>query len=131
MKTRLVTAPILTLPSGTDGYTEFSDASHKGLGCVLMQNERDISYTSRQLRPHEKNYPTHDLELAAVVFAFKIWRHYLYGATCEVYTDHKILKYFCKQRELNMRQRRRLELIKTMTYRFCTIRGKSTPLPMH
>ena len=77
-----------------------------------MQNERVIAYASRQLRPHEKNYPTHDLELAAVVFALKIWRHYLYGATCEVYTDHKSLKYFFTQKELNMRQRRWLELIK-------------------
>ena len=107
-----MTAPVLTLPSGTDGFTIFSDASHKGLGCVLMQNERVIAYASRQLRPHEKNYPTHDLELAAVVFALKIWRHYLYGATCEVYTDHKSLKYFFTQKELNMRQRRWLELIK-------------------
>ena len=77
-----------------------------------MPNGKVIAYASRQLRPHEKNYPTHDLELAAVVFALKIWRHYLYGATCEVYTDHKSLKYFFTQKELNMRQRRWLELIK-------------------
>ena len=81
LKTRLVTAPVLTLPSGTDSYTVFSDASHKGLGCVLMQNGKVIAYASRQLRPHEKNYPTHDLELAAAVSALKIWRHYLYGVT--------------------------------------------------
>ncbi|GMP59602.1 hypothetical protein CsSME_00022824 [Camellia sinensis var. sinensis] len=112
LKTRLVTASVLTLPSGTDGYTVFSDASHKGLGCVLMQKVRVIGYASRQLRPHEKNYPTHDLELAAVVFALKIWHHYLYGVTCEVYTDHKSLKYFFTQKELNMRQRRWLKLIK-------------------
>ena len=93
-------------------FVIFSDASYKGLGCVLMQNGRAIAYVSRQLRPHEKNYPTHDLELAAVVFALKIWRHYLYGAKCEVYTDHKSLKYFFTQKELNMRQRRWLELIK-------------------
>ncbi|GMP22048.1 hypothetical protein CsSME_00000233 [Camellia sinensis var. sinensis] len=98
LKTRLTTAPILTLPSGTENFVIFSDASYKGLGCVLMQNG--------------KNYPTHDLELAAVVFALKIWRHYLYGAKCEVYTDHKSLKYFFTQKELNMRQRRWLELIK-------------------
>ena len=94
LKTRLTTAPILTLPSGTENFMIFSDASYKGLGCVLMQNGKVIAYASRQLKPHEKNYPTHDLELAAVVFALKIWRHYLYGAKCEIYTDHKSLKYF-------------------------------------
>uniref|UniRef100_A0A493TFV0 Reverse transcriptase/retrotransposon-derived protein RNase H-like domain-containing protein n=1 Tax=Anas platyrhynchos platyrhynchos TaxID=8840 RepID=A0A493TFV0_ANAPP len=73
LKTRLTTAPILTLPSGTENFVIFSDASYKGLGCVLMQNGKVIAYASRQLRPHEKNYPTHDLELAAVVFALKIW----------------------------------------------------------
>ncbi|GFS42569.1 hypothetical protein Acr_00g0080620 [Actinidia rufa] len=103
---------LLTLPSGTDGFTIYSDASHRGLGCVLMQHGKVIAYASRQLRPHEKNYPTHDLELAAVVFALKIWRHYLYGVTCEVFTDHKSLKYLFTQKELNMRQRRWLELIK-------------------
>ena len=72
LKTRLVTAPILTLPNGTDGFQVYSDASYKGLGCVLMQNGRVIAYASRQLRPHEKNYPTHDLELMVVVFALKI-----------------------------------------------------------
>lgn len=112
MKTRLVTTPILTLPNGTEGFQIYSDASYKGLGCVLMQSGKVIAYASRQLRPHEKNYPTHDLELAIVVFALKIWRHYLYGVTCEVYTDHKSLKYFFTQQELNMRQKRWLELIK-------------------
>lgn len=77
LKTRLTTAPVLALPSGTEGFVIYSDASHKGLGCVLMQNGRVIAYASRQLKPHEKNYPTHDLELAAVVFSLKIWRHYL------------------------------------------------------
>ncbi|GFZ05260.1 hypothetical protein Acr_17g0008320 [Actinidia rufa] len=89
-----------------------TDASHRGLGCVLMQHGKVIAYASRQLRSHEKNYPTHDLELAAVVFALKIWRHYLYGVTCEVFTNHKSLKYLFTQKELNMRQRRWLELIK-------------------
>ncbi|GFS37755.1 hypothetical protein Acr_00g0053750 [Actinidia rufa] len=100
------------LPSGADGFTIYSDASHRGLGCILMQHGKVIAYASRQLRSHEKNYPTHDLELAAVVFALKIWRHYLYGVTCEVFTDHKSLKYLFTQKELNMRQRRWLELIK-------------------
>lgn len=94
LKTRLVTVPILTLLSETNGLTIYSDASYIGLVCVLIQNGKVIAYTSRQLRPHEKSYPTRDLELAAVIFALKIWRHYLYGPTCEVYTDHKSLKYF-------------------------------------
>ncbi|KAL4027796.1 hypothetical protein IC575_010986 [Cucumis melo] len=71
-----------------------------------------VSYASRQLKIHEQNYPTHDLELAAVVFALKIWRHYLYGEKIQIYTDHKSLKYFFTQKELNMRQRRWLELVK-------------------
>ncbi|WMV41650.1 hypothetical protein MTR67_035035, partial [Solanum verrucosum] len=78
-KDRLTTAPVLTLPKGTDGFVVYCDASRIGLGCVLMQNGKIIVYSSRQLKNHEKNYPTHDLELAAVVFALKIWRHYLYG----------------------------------------------------
>jgi hypothetical protein len=90
----------------------YSDASKKGLGCVLMQNDNVIAYASRQLKPYEQNYPTHDLELAAVVFALKIWRHCLYGERCEIYTDQKSLKYLFTQKELNIRQRRWLELIK-------------------
>nr|GFC52067.1 retrotransposon protein, putative, Ty3-gypsy subclass [Tanacetum cinerariifolium] len=89
-----------------------SDASKKSLGCVLMQHGKVIAYASRQLKPYKVNYPTHDLELAAVVFALKIWRHYLYGESCDVFTDHKSLKYIFTQRELNMRQRRWLELLK-------------------
>nr|GEW29956.1 retrotransposon protein, putative, Ty3-gypsy subclass [Tanacetum cinerariifolium] len=90
----------------------YSDASKKGLGCVLMQHGKVIAYASRQLKPYEVNYPTHDLELAAVVFALKIWRHYLYGESCDVFTDYKSLKYIFTQRDLNMRQRRWLELLK-------------------
>ena len=90
----------------------FSDASLNGLGCVLMQEGKVVAYASRQLKPHEKNYPTHDLELAAIVFALKIWRHYLYREKCFIYTDHKSLKYLSSQRELNLRQRRWMELIK-------------------
>ncbi|GFZ12689.1 hypothetical protein Acr_23g0010740 [Actinidia rufa] len=87
-------APVLFVrkKDGTDGFVIYSDASHRGFGCVLMQHEKVIAYALRQLRPHEKNYPTHDLELAAVIFSLKIWRHYLYGVTCEVFTDHKSLK---------------------------------------
>ena len=90
----------------------FCDASGIGLGCVLMQEGRVIAYASRQLRKHEVNYPTHDLELTTVVHALKIWRHYLLGNVCHIYTDHKSLKYIFTQPELNMRQRRWLELIK-------------------
>ncbi|RVW67380.1 Transposon Ty3-G Gag-Pol polyprotein [Vitis vinifera] len=90
LKNRLVSAPILTIPSGSGGFVVYSDASHQGLGCVLMQHGRVVAYASRQLKPYERNYPTHDLELAAVVFALKIWRHFLFGETCEIFTDHKI-----------------------------------------
>ena len=78
LKRKLTSAPVLTLPSGQDGYTVYCDASRQGLGCVLMQHENVIAYASRQLKKHEQNYPTHDLELAVVVFALRIWRHYLY-----------------------------------------------------
>ncbi|KAI9162361.1 hypothetical protein LWI28_026525 [Acer negundo] len=118
IKNCLVTAPVLTIPSGGDGYVVYSDASRKGLGCVLMQNGMVVAYASRQLKVHEQNYPTHDLELAAVVFGLKIWRHYLYGETCQIFTDHKSLKYLFTQKELNMRQRRWLELVKDYD---CTI----------
>ncbi|KAK8929012.1 hypothetical protein KSP39_PZI017869 [Platanthera zijinensis] len=112
LKRKLTTAPILVMPCGSEGFQIYSDASVKGLGCVLMQNGKVIAYASRQLKDAERNYPTHDLELAAVVFALKIWRHYLYGMSCEIFTDHKSLKYIFSQKEINMRQRRWLELIK-------------------
>nr|GEU85573.1 hypothetical protein [Tanacetum cinerariifolium] len=112
LKQCLVSAPILTLSSGSGEFQIYSDASKKGLDCVLMQHGKVIAYASRQLKPYEVNYPTHDLELAAVVFTLKIWRHYLYGKSCDVFTDHKSLKYIFTQRELNMRQRRWLELLK-------------------
>jgi len=112
LKTRLTTAPVLTLPEGLDGYVIYCDASRVGLGCVLMQRGKVIAYASRQLKVHEKNYPTHDLELAAVVFALKIWRHYLYGVHVDVFTDHKSLQYVFTQKELNLLQRRWLEFLK-------------------
>jgi hypothetical protein len=112
LKKRLVTAPVLTMPDITKNFDVYCDASKLGLGCVLMQEGKVISYLSRQLRPHEENYPTHDLELAAVVLALKTWRHYLMGNRCEIYSDHKSLKYIFTQKELNMRQRRWIELIK-------------------
>ena len=112
LKAFLIEAPVLTQPTCGKEYVIFSDASLNGLGCVLMQEGKVVAYASRQLKPHEKNYPTHDLELAAIVFALKIWRHYLYGEKCFIYTDHKSLKYLPSQRELNLRQRRWMELIK-------------------
>ena len=118
LKSRLTSAPVLVLPNGRDGFVVYSDASRQGLGCVLMQNDRVIAYASRQLKKHEQNYPTHDLELAAVVFSLKIWRHYLYGVPCRIFTDHKSLQYIFTQKELNLRQRRWLELIKDYD---CTI----------
>ncbi|KAD5318253.1 hypothetical protein E3N88_18199 [Mikania micrantha] len=112
LKEKLTQAPVLALPDGNDDLVVYADASRQGLGCVLMQRGRVIAYASRQLKIHEANYPTHDLELAAVVFALKIWRHYLYGVRSTIYTDHKSLKYFFEQKDLNMRQRRWLELLK-------------------
>ncbi|WMV14120.1 hypothetical protein MTR67_007505 [Solanum verrucosum] len=112
LKKRLITALMLNLPEGTQGFVVYCDASRIGLGCVLMQNGNVIAYASRQLKVHEKNYPTHDLELAAVVFALKIWRHYLYGVHVDVFTDHKSFQYVFTQKELNLRQRRWLELLK-------------------
>nr|GFA95774.1 putative reverse transcriptase domain-containing protein [Tanacetum cinerariifolium] len=111
LKQKLCSAPILALPEGCEDFIVYCDASNKGLGAVLMQREKVISYASRQLKIHEKNYTTHDLELGAVVFALKIWRHYLYGTKCTVFTDHKSLQHILDQKELNMRQRRWLELL--------------------
>ncbi|KAD3067053.1 hypothetical protein E3N88_34933 [Mikania micrantha] len=111
LKQRLCNAPILTLPEGSDDFVVYCDASHQGLGCVLMQRDKVIAYASRQLKIHEKNYTTHDLELGAVVFALKIWRHYLYGTKCTIFTDHKSLQHIFDQKELNMRQRRWVELL--------------------
>ena len=112
LKAFLTEASVLTQPTYGKEYMIFSDASLNGLGCVLMQEGKVVSYASRQLKSHEKNYPTHDLELAAIVFTLKIWRHYLYGEKCFIYTDHESLKYLPSQRELNLRQRRWMELIK-------------------
>jgi hypothetical protein len=111
-KKRLTSSPVLVLPDLTKKFDIYCDASRQGLGCVLMQEGQVVCYASRQLRKHEENYPTHDLELAAVVHALKIWRHYLIGHRCEIYSDHKSLKYIFTQSDLNLRQRRWLELIK-------------------
>ncbi|KAD2805323.1 hypothetical protein E3N88_38700 [Mikania micrantha] len=111
LKQKLCSAPILSLPDGTDDFVVYYDASIQGLGCVLMQREKVIAYTSRQLKVHEKNYTTHELELGAIVFGLKIWRHYLYGTKCTIYTDHKSLQHIFEQKELNMQQHRRLKLL--------------------
>ncbi|GJY68236.1 putative reverse transcriptase domain-containing protein [Tanacetum coccineum] len=110
LKNNLCDAPILTLPDGVEDFVVYCDASNQGLGCVLMQRGKVIAYASRQLKTHEKNYMTHDLELGAVVFALKTWRHYLYGTKSVIYTDHKSLQHIFDQKELNMRQRRWIEL---------------------
>ncbi|GJW23833.1 putative reverse transcriptase domain-containing protein [Tanacetum coccineum] len=111
LKQKLCSALILALPEGSEDFIAYCDASKKGLGAVLMQREKVIAYASHQLKIREKNYTTHDLELGVVVFALKIWRHYLYGTKCTVFTDHKSLQHILNQKELNMRQRRWLELL--------------------
>ncbi|GJW41383.1 putative reverse transcriptase domain-containing protein [Tanacetum coccineum] len=111
IKQKLCSAPILALSKGSEDFIVYCDALIKGLGVVLMQREKVIAYASRQLKIHEKNYTTHDLELGAVVFALKIWRHYLYRTKCTMFTDHKSLQHILDQKELNMRQRRWLELL--------------------
>ncbi|GJW51915.1 putative reverse transcriptase domain-containing protein [Tanacetum coccineum] len=106
LKQKLCSAPILALPGGSGNFMAYCDASHKWLGAILMQKEKVIAYASRQLKVHEKNYTTHNLELGAIVFALKMWRHYLYGTKCVMFTDHKSLQHILDQKELNMRQRR-------------------------
>ncbi|KAA3470820.1 DNA/RNA polymerases superfamily protein [Gossypium australe] len=112
LKTLLTKASILVQPESGKEFVVYSDVSLNRLGCVLMQEGKVVAYASRQLKPHEKNYPTRDLELAVIVFALKIWRHYLYGEKCRIFTDHKSLKYLMDQKDLNLRQRRWLELLK-------------------
>ena len=111
LKRRLTTAPVLSIIDGNKGLTVYTDACGEGVGAVLMQEGKVIAYASRQLKLHEKNYATHDLELLAVVFALKIWRHYLLGEKFELFTDHKSLKYLFTQKDLNMRQQRWLEFL--------------------
>ncbi|KAL4347857.1 hypothetical protein GQ457_17G010820 [Hibiscus cannabinus] len=112
LKQALTHALVLVQPELGKEFTVYSDASHSGLGFVLMEGDNVVAYASRQLKPHELNYPTHDLELATIVFALKIWRHYLYGEKCHMFTDHKSLKYLLTQKDLNLRQRRWMELLK-------------------
>ncbi|GJR03207.1 putative reverse transcriptase domain-containing protein [Tanacetum coccineum] len=119
LKQKLCSASILAFPKGMEDFMVYCDASLKGYGAVLMQREMVIVYASRQLKVHEDNYTTHDLELGAVVFALRLWRLYLYGTNCVVFTDHKSLHYFLNQKELNLRQRRWIELL---SYYDCEIR---------
>jgi hypothetical protein len=114
LKNRLTTAPVLVMLDMEKPFLIYCDASGQGLGCVLMQDGCVVAYASRQLGKHEVNYPTHDMELAAVVHALKIWRHYLMRKRCELYTDHKSLKYIITQSNLNLRQRRWLEISRIM-----------------
>ncbi|GKD99071.1 putative reverse transcriptase domain-containing protein [Tanacetum coccineum] len=111
LKQKLCEALILALPEGNDDFVVYCDASHQGSRAVLMQKEKVIAYASQQLKPNEENYTTHDLELGAVVFALKIWRHYLYDTKCTVFTDHKSLQHILDQKDLNMRQHRWLEFL--------------------
>jgi hypothetical protein len=112
MKEQPTTTPILVMPDMEKWFSIYCDASGQALGCILMQDGHVVAYASRQLSKNEEHYPTHDLELVAVVHALKIWRHYLIGKRCEVYSDHKSLKYIFTQPDLNLRQSRWLELIK-------------------
>jgi hypothetical protein len=125
LKRRLTTAPVLILPDPKESFVVYCDASKMGLGGVLMQRGQVVAYASRQLKVHERNYPTHDLELAAVVFVLKVWRHYLYGSRFKVFSDHKSLKYLFDQKELNMRQRRWLEFLKDYDFELNYHPGKA------
>jgi hypothetical protein len=107
-----MSALVLVMPNMEKPFSVYCDASGQGLGYVLMQDGHVVAYASRQLRKNEEHYPSHDLDLAAVVHALKIWKHYLIGKRCEIYSDHKSLKYIFTQPDLNLRQRRWLELIK-------------------
>ncbi|GKE36382.1 putative reverse transcriptase domain-containing protein [Tanacetum coccineum] len=125
LKDKLYTVPILALPDGPEDFVVYCDVSGIGLGCLLIQIGKVIACASRQLKIHEENYTTHDLELGAVVFALKIWRHYLYGTNSVIYKDHKSLQHIFSQRELNMRQRRWIELFSDFDYEIRYHPGKA------
>ena len=116
---------MLAIHDTTKMFEVYYDASYQGLGCVLMQDKRPVAYASRQLKVHEKNYPTHNLELAAAVFALKTWRHYLYGSQFQVFNNHKSLKYLFDQKELNMRHRRWMEYLKDYDFELLYHPGKA------
>ena len=118
-------APVLILPNPHRLFEVYYDASRKGLGCMLMQNKNLIEYSSRQLKPHERNCQTHDLELAAVVFALKIWRHHLYRVKFEVFSNHNSLKYRFDHKELNMRKHKWMEFLKDYKFELKYHPGKA------
>jgi len=120
---------VLVIADGTKPFTVYTDACGTGLGAVLMQEGRVVAYASRQLKDHEKRYPTHDLELAAIVFALKMWRHYLLGERLELYTNHKSLKYLFSQRDLNLRQQRWIEFLASYILRYNILREKEMSSP--
>ena len=124
LKKRFTSAPVLILLNLKESFVVYCDAFKIGLGGVLMQNRQVVAYASRQLKVHEKNYPTHDFELAAIVYVLKIWRHYLYCYDFEVFSDHKSLKYLFDEKELNMRQRRWLEYLKDFDFQLSYHPGK-------
>nr|GEZ75344.1 putative reverse transcriptase domain-containing protein [Tanacetum cinerariifolium] len=125
MKQKLCSASILALPEDSENFVVYCDVSRKGMGAVLMQREKVIAYASCQLKIHEKNYTTYDLELGALVFSLKMWRHYLYGTKCIVFTDHKSLQHILDQKELNMRQHKWLELLSNYDYEILYHPGKA------
>ena len=116
LKMRLISTPILIVPERGQRYTVYCDTSKNGLGCVLIQSRRVVAYGSRQLKNHERNYPTYDMELVAIIFALKAWRHYVYGEKFEVFLDHGSLKYIFTPRDLNMRQRRGVKYLEEYDY---------------
>jgi hypothetical protein len=101
LKKRLTTSPVLTMSDMEKPFSIYCDASGQGLGCMLMQDDHVVAYASRQLRKHEEKYLNHDVKLAVVVHALKIWSHYIIGKRCEVCSDHKSLKYIFTQPDLN------------------------------
>ena len=121
----MTSALVLVVPSGVEGFEVYTDAFRQDLRAFLMQHGSVVAYASRQLKKHEVNYPTHDLELAAVVFALKLWWHYLYGTIFEIFTDHQSLKYIFTQRNLNLRQRRWLEFVKDYDFELSYHLGKA------
>jgi len=125
MKKRLTTAPMLAILDKSKQFEVYYDASYQGLGYVLIQEKRPVAYASRQLKVHEKYYHTHDLELAAAVFALKTWRDYLYGSQFKVFSDHKSLKYLFDQKELNIRQRRWMEYLRDYDFELLYHPGKA------
>ena len=125
LKKRLTSASILVIPERGLGYTMYCNASRDGLACVLMQLGKVIAYGSRPLKTHEQNYPTHNLELAAIIFALKSWRHYLYGERFEVFLDHKSLKYLFTQKDLNLRQQRWMEYMEDYDFELHYHPGKA------